>query len=337
MASRKLEPVPGGVPKSVADLAKAKLILGAGVFNYQYTDTPHDLDADIVLRRAFELGIRAFDTSAYYGPSEQIVGDALRRLRSEYPRESYYVCTKAGRVAEHHWDYAPAALRASVERSIDRLDAGYIDLLYLHDVEFVDTESCLTALDELFRLKAEGLVRAVGISGYPLDFLLHLATRYYATRQRPLDAVLSYSNMCIQNTRLASYSPRFRSDAKVTAVINASPLSMSLLRSQHTHAFHPAPDNLRKAVARAAQFTAGHSTELADLAVRFAIREWNGPLVIGLQTLAEVETAVSDYWKAQDASVDAFDAPIVNKVREILGDTLDLTWPSGIDHPDMAN
>jgi D-arabinose 1-dehydrogenase len=34
-------------------------------------------------------GINAFDTSAFYGPSEIILGTVLKTLESEYPRESY--------------------------------------------------------------------------------------------------------------------------------------------------------------------------------------------------------------------------------------------------------
>lgn len=34
-------------------------------------------------------GITAFDTSAYYGPSEIILGSVLNTLRPEFPRSSY--------------------------------------------------------------------------------------------------------------------------------------------------------------------------------------------------------------------------------------------------------
>ena len=34
-------------------------------------------------------GIRAFDTSAYYGPSEIVLGGVLKALKDEFPRGSY--------------------------------------------------------------------------------------------------------------------------------------------------------------------------------------------------------------------------------------------------------
>ena len=39
-------------------------------------------------------GIRAFDTSAYYGPSEIVLGGVLKALRDEFPRESYKLVTE---------------------------------------------------------------------------------------------------------------------------------------------------------------------------------------------------------------------------------------------------
>lgn len=104
------------------------------------------------------------------------------------------------------FDYSPATIRASVQRSLDRLGTSYIDLLLLHDVEFVCSavepadadaaarplralddlaaewgvaegqeavvhgpgdETILAAVRELWKLKDEGVVRAVGISGTP--------------------------------------------------------------------------------------------------------------------------------------------------------------------------
>lgn len=41
----------------------------------------------------FRYGIRAFDTSAYYGPSEIVLGGVLKALKDEFPRESYKLVT----------------------------------------------------------------------------------------------------------------------------------------------------------------------------------------------------------------------------------------------------
>lgn len=322
-----------GEPGNVNNLPD--IVLGAGVFNYQYADAPYDLDAVAVLRRAFELGIRALDTSAYYGPSEIIIGEALEKLRDEYPRESYMICTKAGREKVDEFIYSSEHIRFSVKRSLERLKTDYLDILYVHDVEFVSTEECLEALNEAMHMKKEGLVRNVGISGYPLDFLLYLSKKVLGLGYGPLDVVLSYSNFCLQNTLLRDYHERFLKEAEVSRVLNASPLSMSLLRSQPTHAFHPAPEDLRVAVARVSSYCSSKGVELADLASRFALRNWDGPTVFGLSNVQEVEQAVKAYWQSRDAVVTAEDDHLVQAVNDILGETFNLTWPSGIEHPDM--
>ncbi|KAI3529065.1 L-galactose dehydrogenase, partial [Colletotrichum filicis] len=41
--------------------------------------------------------------------------------------------TKAGRIAPTEFDYSPAWIRASVLRSLERLNTTYLDLVYTHD------------------------------------------------------------------------------------------------------------------------------------------------------------------------------------------------------------
>ena len=47
--------------------------------------------------------------------------------------------TKCGRygLTKEAFDYSPATIRHSVERSLSRLHTDYLDVVYLHDVEFV--------------------------------------------------------------------------------------------------------------------------------------------------------------------------------------------------------
>jgi len=56
------------------------LIFGTATFNYQYNTDPYKLPTTALVHKALSLGVRAFDTSPYYGPSEEILGN----LRSQY-------------------------------------------------------------------------------------------------------------------------------------------------------------------------------------------------------------------------------------------------------------
>jgi Aldo/keto reductase family len=86
-------------------------------------------------------GIRAFDTSPYYDNSEIILGDALQALSREFPRRAYQLLTKVGRYGPTtaDFDYSRDAVRRSVRRSLRRLHTPYLDVVYVHDIEFVAT------------------------------------------------------------------------------------------------------------------------------------------------------------------------------------------------------
>ncbi|KLP12501.1 L-fucose dehydrogenase [Fusarium fujikuroi] len=167
------------------------LILGTATFNHQYHPDPTHMPYTDIVGRALAHNILGFDTSPYYGPSEILLGDALRKLTPPPPREDYFLITKAGRIAGDEFDYSPAWIRYSVCRSLERLGTQYLDLVYTHDVEFVSPEEVLAAVTELRRLRDQGLIRYVGISGYPVDTLASLAEMILRETGEPLDAVMS--------------------------------------------------------------------------------------------------------------------------------------------------
>jgi aryl-alcohol dehydrogenase-like predicted oxidoreductase len=103
-------------------------------FNYQYNADPYELDTTGLVQQALEYGIRAFDTSPYYGPSEEILGAALDTpfVRSNVPREQYFLLTKVGRIAGDEFDYSKEWVRQSVARSLQRLKTEYLDVVYCH-------------------------------------------------------------------------------------------------------------------------------------------------------------------------------------------------------------
>ena len=304
------EPVPScTTPPLSATLPP--LIFGTAAFNHQYNRDPFALGTTALVHEAVRLGIRAFDTSPYYGPAESLLGTALvdPSIREAHPRHTYTLLTKVGRVSETEFDYSATAVRRSVARSCERLGTDYLDVVYCHDVEFVSEAEVLEAVRELYRIRDEGLeqqgqqkeerqqqqqqqqqrkIRYVGISGYPLPVLLRLAKVIRAETGRPLDIIQSYAHFTLQNTCLGDDDTLagFR-DAGVAVVPNASPLGMGLLRSVGVPVgakgdFHPAPPELRERVRRAAKFVeeleedkrSGVGEKLEDVALRFALGEW---------------------------------------------------------------
>lgn len=314
------------------------LIVGGAVFNNQYSTNPHNLPVKDILTLAFQNGLNAIDTSPYYGPSEEILGQALQGV--DYPREKYFICTKAGRVKLDDFDYSPENVRKSVQRSLQRLHTDYLDLVYMHDIEFVDESQIYGALQELKKLKEEGMVRNIGISGYPVNFLYKIALGCKNGPVGPIDAILSYSNGCIQNEKLFELYDKFVDECQVQKVMNGSILSMSLLRSDVTHSFHPASQALKDKVYDIATELKKEGVELADLATRFALKRWlfegsntsRNSVVLGVSNIAELKVALDSYWQVKD-NIDGIndkDEPLFERVKTLLGDHFNETWESGL-------
>ncbi|KAK7959953.1 L-galactose dehydrogenase [Apiospora aurea] len=321
------------------------LLLGTATFNYQYVSDPLNpeiLPALSIVTRTLELGISAFDTSPYYGPSEQILGAALSHPSNaaQYPRSSYFLVTKAGRIGPSEFDYSPEWIRYSVYRSLERLgggaggSAGHLDLVYLHDAEFVTPREVLGAIRELRRLRdEEGVIRYVGISGYPVTALCDLAALVASETGEPLDAVLSYGHFTIQNTTLSTSAVQRFEAAGVDVVLNASMLGMGLLTTRGADAgpmasWHPSPEGLRKAVRSLVGLAQAEGEKLEVVAIRWAMDNWAregaskggsspylpkgtrvGVNVMGVATVAELEetyrvfrSVIEGYNPAADAS-----------------------------------
>ncbi|KAI1486913.1 L-galactose dehydrogenase [Biscogniauxia mediterranea] len=331
------------------------LVLGTATFNTQYVSDPFALPASAIVSRALDLGVRAFDTSPYYGPSESILGAALSHpsvtSRPGHARSSYFLITKVGRVAGGEFDYTAAWVRYSVYRSLERLvppgdndgeeeeqqgrkkkkQKRKLDLVYLHDVEFVSPGEVVTAARELMRLRdEEGVIDYVGISGYPVEVLCSLAELVYRTTGTPLDAVLSYCHFSVQNTALGSAATqrRLAEDARVDVVLNASMLGMGLLTTRGAGAgpiaaWHPAPEGLRAAAHALAPVAEAAGEKLEVVAIRWALDNWArvgaargavvagegkqqqqqqrvGVSVMGISSVAELEETVSVFRSVMD-------------------------------------
>jgi D-arabinose 1-dehydrogenase len=259
------------------------LVFGTATFNNQYNTDPFALDTTGLVTSALTHGIRAFDTSPYYGPSEQLLGDALATpfVRETFPRNSYMILTKVGRIGGDEFNYSKEWVRQSVQRSLERLHGEYLDLVYCHDVEFVSPAEVLEAITELRRIRdEEGTIRYIGISGYPLDVLGDMAELILRETGEPLDAVQSYANFTLQNQTLAGPRGILRlKNAGVDVVPNASILGMGLLRRDGVPVgglgdFHPAPSSLREAVRKASDFCDAYGERIEVMAIRFALETW---------------------------------------------------------------
>lgn len=185
--------------------------------------------------------------------------------------------TKVGRVGAAHFDYSPAAVRASVARSRARLHSPYLDVVFAHDVEFVPVADAVAAVGELLACVRAGEVRHVGISGYPVRRLAEVARAVRERYGRGVDAVQVWGQLTLQNSALVDEGglEELRA-AGVECVFASSPLAIGLLRMGGVPVgelgdFHPAPAGLRARAAEAAAWVEGRGATLAEVALKYAV------------------------------------------------------------------
>lgn len=144
-------------------------VLTVGTMNFgARTPAP---EAERIVARALERGVRFFDTANSYenGESERILGRALRGRRAEVG-----LATKVGlaRVKGRPEGLSAGTVTRSVEESLKRLGVDAVDLLYLHAPDrSVPAEETLSAVQRLWR---EGKVRHWGVSNFAAWRILEL-------------------------------------------------------------------------------------------------------------------------------------------------------------------
>jgi len=126
-------------------------------------ELPGDNQIVDLLKVAKQHGINLIDTAPAYGDSELRIGQLLPGNRTDW-----LLSTKAGETYENgesQFDFSGDAIIGSVERSLDRLNTDYLDIVLVHsdgnDSLILEETDALAALAEL---KARRLIRLTGMS-----------------------------------------------------------------------------------------------------------------------------------------------------------------------------
>ena len=135
--------------------------------------------ADQVLETLIEFGVNHIDTAASYGDSELRVGPWMARHR-----DRFFLASKTG-------DRTAEGARASIARSLERLQVEHLDLIQLHNL--VDEEGWRTAmgpggaLEALLEARERGQVRFLGVTGHGT---FAPAMHHRSLERFPFDSVL---------------------------------------------------------------------------------------------------------------------------------------------------
>ena len=152
----------------------------------------HGLDraaAFELMDAAWELGLRHFDTADAYGGgrSETIIGEWMRSnaVRPQLTTKTYNPM-EAG--ADH--GLSPERIERQLHSSLERLGVDHVDLYLTHEHDPDVPADVVSGTLEL--LRAEGLLRAVGVSNYDEAQLRE------ALAARPLDAIQNSHSLLVR-------------------------------------------------------------------------------------------------------------------------------------------
>ncbi|MDP6928475.1 MAG: aldo/keto reductase [Planctomycetota bacterium] len=151
--------------REFARTGRAVSEVGLGCWQIGCRDWP-DIDETVALRilhRAYDAGIRFFDTADIYGDghSESLVGKFLSEIHDERP----FVATKLGQASEPGGDanYRLDTMRDHATGSLQRIGGDALDLIQLHCIPVEQLRSG-EVFSHLQTLRSEGLILSYGAS-----------------------------------------------------------------------------------------------------------------------------------------------------------------------------
>ena len=272
---------------------------------------------------AIDNGINFIDVSPYYGhlKAETVLGKALKQI----PRDRYYLSTKVGRYGKdgvNLWDYSAKRVTESVYESMERLNIDYIDLINVHDIEFqASMEGGLQkvvdeTLPALVALREKGVVGHVGITDLQPENLKWVIEH---SEQGTVESILCFCHYSLNDDMLLDYLDFFESHG--IGVINASPLSMGLLSDRGTPEWHPAPQPLKDACRRAAEYCRSKDYPIEKLAMQFST-SLNPRIATTLFSSANPKNVLKNINYVSEP----MDKQLVKDVQAVIGDQMRVRW-----------
>ena len=248
----------------------SKLSFGCASFgnNMAYGNiSQHDANK-LVYDAIYKYNIRYFDTSHYYGNSEEVLGKSLCGI----PRNHFFIGTKVGRVGNVSC-FSSDFIKTSVYTSLRRLQVSYIDLVQLHDVEFGDMAEIINeGLPMLNQLKNKGLIKYIGITGLHLDILDTIIEKY----DNKIDTVLTYCNFGLNydisgknklSNKINTYTTKWKNNG--IYIIQGGFTSMGLFTGKPLPNWHPVDNNTKDICKHVCEICNKYNEPVAKIAFQY--------------------------------------------------------------------
>jgi aryl-alcohol dehydrogenase-like predicted oxidoreductase len=272
-------------------------------------------DAVRLVHQVIDAGINLIDTSPYYGSAQERLGSALGRRRG-----AVVLATKAGRYGFADFDFSPTRIRSSLENSLRALRTDHVDILQLHDIEFVPLQPLFEdSFAELEALKAEGKCRFIGATGYPV------ATVRRVILETNADVVLTHNKGSLLDDALHDLLAPIAAERGV-GLMNAAAVALGLLtpHGSRIQIDPPWPAAVERSAARMVAFAAGCGVDIAFLANQYAIqRSGAATTVIGAGRWSHVQAALT-------AAATPIDDEVLDAILALRPDASDRAWTLGL-------
>ncbi|MEM6738913.1 MAG: aldo/keto reductase [Pseudomonadota bacterium] len=308
---------PAGLPGSAArPLSFTEIGFGTAPLGNLYRAIG-DAEADALLARAWEAGIRYYDTAPLYGFG--LSETRLNRFLRDKQRDAYVLSTKVGRLLEpcppnertgigkwfdvpsrrERYDYSYDGVMRSVQISLERLGVDRVDILFVHDIDVPNQgsrEAVRARVDQLMaggyhaldRLRQDGTIAAFGAGVNEWEVcqtlaergafdLFLLAGRYTLLEQEALERFLP---LC---------------EARGIGIVIGGAYNSGILATGPVagafYNYDPAPPEILARVARIEAICLRHGVRMIDAAFQFPLMHPSVLSVIpGGQGLSEMES-----------------------------------------------
>jgi D-threo-aldose 1-dehydrogenase len=256
--------------------------LGSAGIAGLYTPVADD-EAHAVVRRALEAGVDHIDTAPQYGhgTGERRVGAALEGV----DRDAFTISTKVGRLilprrggdtgifadappSDAVFDFSRSGILRSLEASLRRLQLDRVEVVLIHDPDDFEEQALREAYPVLEQLRAEGVVRAIGVGMNQTRVLERFV------RETDVDLVLVANRFTLLDRDAASSLLPACAERDVAVVVGGV-LNSGILadpRPGARYGYAPAgPEILERARALAATCEC-HGVSLRAAALQFPLR-----------------------------------------------------------------
>ncbi len=200
--------------------------LGFGCLQLKTVNQSMDL-----IRSAYKLGIRLFDTAAMYGTytgeNEELLGESILQLSHEFKdknfRQKILIATKGGvayKKGKLEICGSAISLKKDIENSFRRLKSNYIDIFYLHRID--PRVSVMESIAAIADYVTQGKIRYIGLSEvntetiqtaeqvYPIHFIQNEFSPWYRYDEKTENSKNVFAYCKANNKTYTAYSPLAR-------------------------------------------------------------------------------------------------------------------------------